>query len=149
MELLFACLKLKLHAIRLKIHWCIDEIFTTLSTWFESGEKIGKSSQIQAYGPQGYFWHFFPKTVSLLQMDLKWPRMIEFDTFLQKIWLPEGLGQVLFSWISKLSELIFYILSIQSAKRSLGTKRHFFEKYPRGTSSWPSIKNSPDSNLRW
>ncbi len=26
---------------------------------------------------------------------------------------------------------------------------HFFEKYPRGTSSWPSIKNSPDSKLIW
>ena len=75
--------------------------------------------------------------------------MIEFDTFLQKIGPPEGHRQVLFSWVSKLSEWIFYILSLLSAKRSLGPKMHFFEKYPRGTSLWPSIKKSPDSNLIW
>ncbi len=26
---------------------------------------------------------------------------------------------------------------------------YMWEKYPRGTSSWSSIKNSPDSNLIW
>ncbi len=52
--------------------------------------------------------------------------MIEFDKILPKIWPPEGQRQVLFSWPSKLSEWIFYIVSIWSAKRSLGTKMHFF-----------------------
>ncbi len=39
------------------------------------------------------------------------------------------------------------MLSILSAERSLGTKMHFFEKYPGGTSLWQSIKNSPDSTI--
>ncbi len=82
-------------------------------------------------------------------MDLKSSRMSEFGLFLLKIWPPGGHKKVLNSSVPNPFEWIFYIMSILSAKRSLGPKMHFFEKHPGGTFSWPSIKKLPDSTLIW